>query len=300
MPSRFLPDVLRGDRGRKGAQGDPSVVPGPPGPPGSYAWHDLSYVDFTAQPDQLISADGPLVVGGSSFVAYNYARRIAGSVFSIENGATKGLRLPCPAAAYASTNAANRAETTKLFLPFPGCPNYGSLSRRTPLRCLARLTRIIGVANPHDIGFCVCFDNPSALLLSTTYHSGKTAYGANTTLGNLSCGCYFLGVSSGGYNGLTGINGDNRTLSVECDGIGPRLSRACIAPASVDAVGDPDLAYVYREFVVTSTFSGSEVLPSYFDLANWGVSICSYSGGSTYIDPGDICYISHLRVQAFY
>jgi hypothetical protein len=300
MPSRFLPDVLRGDRGRKGATGDPSVVPGPPGPAGSYAWHDLAFVDFTAQPDQLISADGPLVVGGSSFVAYHYARRIAGSVFSVESGATKGLRLPCPDSAYAGTTTANQGQTTKLFLPFSLCQSYGSVSSRTPLRCLARLSRIVGVSDPHEVGFCLCFDNPSASLLSTTFHSGKTAYGVNYSLGNLSCGCYFLGVSSGGYNGVSGISGDNRVLGVECDGVGPRLSRACIAPSSLDAVDNPDLAYVYREFAVATTYSGSGVQSSYFDLANWGVSICAYAGGSTFINAGDICYVSHLRVQAFY
>jgi hypothetical protein len=281
----------------------PEYWHGDPGPGGAaYAaqWHDLVNTDFTAQPDQTFSADGDVTVDGLVWTVRNYARRVASSVFSVEAGSTKGLRLPCQSTTYATQSAANQAETTQLFFPLTSAANYSLLTNRTPIRAVCRLNRIIGVSNPHEQGFCISLKNPSAALISSTFASGKTSYGVTTSLGNLAAGCYFLGTSTGGYSGITGRSGANRYLGWEVGGVGPRRTRYLIAPSAHDAIADIDAADVYREAAATTTYSGSEVNDDYFALANWGIAICALTGSSTYIDAGDMTYVSHFRAQAWY
>lgn len=299
MPSRFLPDVLRGDRGRKGTQGDPSVVPGPPGPPGSYAWHDLVYVNFTTEPSQVFSADGAVDVGGLTWSVRNYAGRVAGSTFELVNGAAYGLKLPSTTAALSGSTPASQGLTPELFHKLSDNPLFANLTKHTPLRVVARLNRISTVNETREVGFCVAVRNPSASLPSGTSIQGHTAYGVNESLGNLSATRYYMGLSAGGFSGVSGQSGDNRFLGLRVEGIGPRIFQALIARSSNDAIADPDNANVYQEGTASSVYSGGENQDSYYAVGNWGFSIASKTLTSTVV-AADVTYISHVRAQAFY
>lgn|SRR5512133_711053 len=108
MPSRFLPDVLRGDRGRRGAQGDPSVVPGPPGPPGLAQWQLIFDVTFSMLGPQVF-ADGIQSLGGTDFEVLRTADATSSS--GIVAG---GLKLP---SASLSTKSAYKADACVVQVP---------------------------------------------------------------------------------------------------------------------------------------------------------------------------------------
>jgi hypothetical protein len=280
----------------------PEYWHGDPGPGGAaYAaqWHDLVNTDFTAQPDQTFSADGDVTVDGLVWTVRNYAGRIATSTFTIKNGATYGLKLPSTTTALNGSTPAGQGSTPELFHKLVNNPLFANLTKQTPLRCVARLNRISTVNETHEIGFCLAIRNPSASLASGTFINGRTAYGVNESLGNLTSARYFMGQAAGGFTGVTGQSGGNRYLGLKVDGVGPRTFLALIARSSNDAIANLDNANVYQDSPATTVYSGTADLDPYYLLGNWGFGISSLTNSSTAV-AADVTYVSHFRAQAWY
>lgn len=138
MPSRFLPDILRGNRGPAGADGA-AGPPGPPGPGGG-TWTVLADVLFESEPDQTIAADGDFVIGGVTFNLRNSSRFYAGSLglANLNAGSSlyPGLRLGCPDVAGLTRYRDNpHSDIPLVSVPFSQWP---SVVREVPVRFAIR------------------------------------------------------------------------------------------------------------------------------------------------------------------
>jgi hypothetical protein len=295
--SRWLPDVLKGDRGRKGLQG----IPGPPGPP-DYSllpqWRDLVAIDFSAQPNQVIAADGLVTIGGIDWTVKNFANQAGGSVFSVENG--RGLRLGASSVTGQTPIFTSSRTTPRVLLPLSQWP---VVNNETPLRAVAELFSVHSDSDSYRTLFGLLFENNTDNTRSNSvYH----------VCGNASSDGSEQDVTwvSNFYRGAVSASAQRSTeagvLPISCNAVGlwmpdglpgTKTKTYGVAPSSVDAWTDPtQLASACSDGAPFT--SGTSSSWSELQASRWWVSLCAgvETGGGSKRYP----IVKKFRLQAWY
>jgi hypothetical protein len=292
MSSRYLPDVLRGDRGKPGLPGAASVVPGPPGPPGPPGlaeWQRIFDVQFSdLAPTTFV--DGIYSLGDGSFEVVRTAS--AASSSGIVAG---GLRVPC--------NSLSSLSAYKGDGFIVQVPNFSSIvPPGIPIRSVLVLDRVTG---------------PTALNTGFVVHGvwNPTQYNSTTPESEtvaVSC------MSNGPFSALAGIfarHSCNNTRATFDGGVIAQVNRfGIVLPSSYylgltdrcmlqgTSVDDPEHLSSWPMFQGNYGSNGYDILDGTRARSNFQRSDMNLFVGYQSTDNTALCsvIISRWRLEAFF